>query len=87
MEQAIDILKDILADHQGMLPSMPPKVEFTEITPTALNLQVQYWYHPPDGNLLAALNERVNLEILRRLQAAGIPLAVPVQRVELDKAA
>ena len=87
MEQAIDIVKDVLADHEGMLPSMPPKVVFNDITPTALNLQAQYWYHPPDGNRFNALNQRVNLEILRRFQAAEITLAVPLQRVELDKAA
>lgn len=87
MEQAIDIVKDILSDHEGMLPSMPPKVVFADITPTALNLQVQYWFHPPDGNRFTALNQRVNLEILRRFQAAALTLAVPTQRLELDKAA
>ncbi len=87
MEQAIEIVQGILQDHEGMLPSMQPKVVFNEITPTALNLLVQYWFHPPDGNRFAALNERVNLEILRRFQAAGIVLAVPMQRVELEKAA
>lgn len=87
MEQAIEILKDILADHEGMLPSMPAKVLFSDITPSALTLQAQYWFHPPDGNRFSALNQRVNLEILRRFQAAGLTLAVPLQRVELDKAA
>ena len=87
MEQAIDILKDVLADHEGMLPSMPPKVMFTDITPTALTLQVQYWFYPPDGGRFSLLNERVNFEIIRRFQAAGITLAVPMQRVELEKAA
>jgi MscS family membrane protein len=87
IEQAIDLVKDILANHEGMLPSMPPKVVFTDITPTSLNLQVQYWFHPADGGRFNALNERVNFEILRRFQAAGIALAVPTQRVELEKAA
>ena len=87
IEQAIDLVKDILANHEGMLPSMPPKVVFTDITPTSLNLQVQYWFHPADGGRFNALNERVNFEILRRFQAAGITLAVPTQRVELEKAA
>ena len=87
IEQAIDLVKDILANHEGMLPSMPPKVTFNDITPNSLNLQVQYWFHPADGGRFNALNERVNFEILRRFQAAGITLAVPTQRVELDKAA
>lgn len=87
VEQAIEIIGEVLADHEGMLPSMPPKVLLSEITPASLTLQAQYWYHPPDGNRFNALNQRVNLEILRRFQAAGIALAVPVQKVELDKAA
>jgi small-conductance mechanosensitive channel len=66
---------------------MPPKVTFAEISPTALTLQAQYWFHPPDFNRFTSLNERVNLEILRRFQAADLTLAMPTQRVELEKAA
>jgi hypothetical protein len=80
-------VKSILTDHEGMLPSLPPRVTFTDISPTAYSLQVIYWYHPPDGRKFAAFGEQVNLSVLGRFRDAGIYLAVPLSRVEIDKAA
>jgi MscS family membrane protein len=87
MEDALAICRVILENHEGQLPSQPAKVFFSEITPTALNIQIQYWFHPPDGSRFAALNERVNMDILRKFHEAEIPLAMPRQRIELEKSA
>jgi MscS family membrane protein len=73
-QRAVEIIKQILADHDGMKPNKQPRVYLQEITPQALVISVQYWYHPADNQRFAAFNEQINLEILRRLAAEEIAL-------------
>ena len=83
IEKALAIVKDILADHEGMQEDFPPRVFFNELAESALNLFVIYWYFPPNYWDFCAFNERVNLQILRRFQDEGIELAFPTQTVHL----
>lgn len=75
LRQAREIVAGLLADHEGMDASLPPRVYLSEVTPPQLALSVNYWYHPADRWRFASFNERVNLEILERFAAAGIALA------------
>lgn len=85
VEQAVTIVKEILTEHDGWSPQRPPSVTFSDISETSLNIAVTYFVVPPDGARFSALNEHVNLEILRRFEQAGIQLATPSQRLELDE--
>jgi len=73
-QRAVEIIKQILSDHEGMKPNKGARVFLQEITPQALVISIQYWYHPADNLRFAAFNERINLEILRRLAAEEIAL-------------
>lgn len=84
-EQALAIVRDILANHDGQQPANPPRVFLNDISSTALNLLVHYWYYPAKWWDFIALNERVNLEVLKRFREAEIPLAYPTQLVKLDE--
>ena len=77
IEKAVDIIKDILQDHEGMRPELPPRVFFNEFNPDSLNIQLSYWYHPPKRWKSLAFDERVNLEIVRRFATEGIEFAFP----------
>jgi MscS family membrane protein len=77
IEKAVSIIKDILDDHEGMRPELPPRVFFNEFNPGSLNIQVSYWYHPPKRWVSLAFDERVNLEIVRRFTTEGIEFAFP----------
>ena len=77
IEKAVGIIKDILQDHEGMRPELPPRVFFNEFNPGSLNIQLSYWYHPPRRWKSLAFDERVNLEIVRRFTAEGIEFAFP----------
>ena len=77
IEMAISIIKEILDDHEGMRPELPPRVFFNEFNPDSLNILVSYWYHPPRRWKALAFDERVNLEIVRRFNAEGIEFALP----------
>ena len=77
IEKAVGIIKDILQDHEGMRPELPPRVFFNEFNPGSLNIQLSYWYHPPRRWKSLAFDEQVNLEIVRRFTAEGIEFAFP----------
>jgi MscS family membrane protein len=84
IEQAVSIIKEILDNHQGMQPELPPRVFFDEFNPDSLNIRIFYWYHPPKRWESLAFDEQVNLQIMRRFGVAGIKLAPPTSRVSLE---
>ncbi len=83
IQEAIDILNDILRDHEGMHPDLPPKVYFSGFNSDSLNLLVLYWYHPPDYWAYMDFSEKVNFEIFNRFNEAGIDFAFPTQTLFL----
>jgi MscS family membrane protein len=84
VELALGIIREILDNHEGMRPELPPRVFFDEFNPDSLNLSIIYWYHPPRRWKSLAFDEKVNLEIIRRFDEAGIKLAPPTSRISLD---
>lgn len=83
VRRAIEIIKELLANHEGMRPELPPRVIFNDYTAYALNILVIYWYHPPDFWAFQAFNERFNLQLLERFNAEGISFAYPAQTIFL----
>ena len=75
--EAVSIVKEILADHEGMKPGLEPKVYLTDICPDALKLRIIYWFHPPDYWKFLAFGQKVNLEIKESFERAGINFALP----------
>jgi MscS family membrane protein len=75
--RAVAIIKEILADHEGMPPEYPPKVFFDEFNDVSLNIIMIYWYSPPDYWEFKAFSEKVNLKIMRAFEAEGIEFAFP----------
>jgi len=84
VQQAVEIIKEVLDNHEGMDPEYPPRVYFNEFNDWSLNILVIYWYHPPDYWAYLAFTERVNHEILRRLNEEGIEFAFPTQTVHVE---
>ena len=83
VDQAVEIIKEILEDHEGMRPDLPPRVFFNDFNDVSLNIFVIYWYHPPDYWSFCAFNERVNSQLLRRYNEEGIEFAFPTQTLFL----
>ena len=77
MQRALEITKDVLRDHEGQRPDLPPRVYFSDITSAGLTLQVIYWYHPADNWPFMAHAEQVNLAILQRFNAEDIVHVAP----------
>lgn len=87
VRRALDILRDILKDHEGMKEDRPPRVFFGDFGDWALKLNVIYWYHPADYFLYMAFSEGVNFRVLERFNEEGISFAFPSQTVYMSGAA
>lgn len=83
VRRAVEIVKEILADHEGMKPEMPPRVFFNDFNDASLNIFAIYWYHPPDWWAFCAFGERVNHELLQRFNDEKIDFAFPTQTLHL----
>ena len=77
VKKAVDIIRDILDDHEGMDPERPPRVYFTEFNSDSLNISIMYWYHPPKRWEFRAFSQQVNLKIMEEFRKEGIKFAVP----------
>jgi MscS family membrane protein len=83
IEEGVQILKDLLKDHEGMHPDFPPRVYFKDLNSDNLNIFVLYWYHPPAYWDFLAFSERFNLEMIRKFREAGIDFAFPTRTLYL----
>ncbi len=84
VQEALEILRDILKDHEGMREDFPPRVYFNNFNESSLNIFAIYWYHPPAYWDYLAHAEKVNMELLRRYNEAGIEFAFPTQTLYVN---
>jgi MscS family membrane protein len=83
VDRAVEILKEILDNHEGMHEDLPPRVYFDDLNADSLNLKCFYWFHPPDFWMYMDFTEWVNREIFRRFNEEGIDFAFPTQTIHL----
>jgi MscS family membrane protein len=83
VQQAVDILKDLLDDHEGMDEDFPPRVFFNGFNDCSLNIRAMYWYHPPEYWKYQEYSETLNMELFKRYNEAAIEFAFPTQTLYL----
>ncbi len=81
IKEAVEIIKNLLKDHEGMDPELPPRVYFNDFNDTSLNILVIYWYHPASYWDYMEFSEKLNLQIFSEFEKAGIEFAFPTQTV------
>lgn len=92
VEQAVQIIKDILAEEDMAAPfqpdKRPPRIYFNDFNSASLNIAVSYWYflseelgHDWWGFL--AHGETFNHRLLKAFNDAGIDFAFPTQTLYL----
>jgi len=86
IERALEILRNILENHEGMNEEFPPRIHFNEFNSDSLNIMMIYWYFPPNYWDFLAFTEKVNLQIMREFAAEGIDFAFPTQTTYLEQA-
>jgi MscS family membrane protein len=85
--KAVKIIKEVLAEAPEINtdPDRPPRVYFSDFNDWSLNIYMSYWVKPPDFWLFNEVNERVNLEIMKRFEAEKIEFAFPSQTLYMKK--
>ncbi len=85
--KAVEIIKEILSGvpEVNVDPDRPPRVYFNEFNDWSLNIYMSYWVKPPDHWLAQEVHERVNLEMMKRFEEAGIEFAFPSQTLYVKK--
>jgi len=86
-KRAVEVIKKVLADVPQINtdPDKPPRVYFSDFNDSSLNIYMSYWVKPADYWLYHEVNERVNLEIMKRFEAEQIEFAFPSQTLYVKK--
>jgi len=86
-ERAVEIIKEVLSNvpEVNTDPESPPRVYFSDFNDWSLNIYMTYWVKPPDYWLYHEVNERVNIEIMKRFEAEKIEFAFPSQTLYIEK--
>lgn len=81
---AVNIVRDILTDHEGMDPEFPPRVYLMEPTESAHVVRAMYWYAPPEYWECLESGQKITLEVLSRFEREGVRLAEPLRITQVD---
>jgi MscS family membrane protein len=75
VKEAADIIRGLIAGHEGSQPSHPPLVHVVDYSEWAVNIRLMYWYFPPTHAKQLEFNQQLLLRISDKLQQAGIRVA------------
>ncbi|MEJ2656534.1 MAG: mechanosensitive ion channel family protein [Desulfobacterales bacterium] len=81
VEKAVQIIREILENHEGMKEDFPPRVFFNGFNDWNLNIMVIVWYHPPNYWDYQAWLQKTCLEIMRRFEIEDIDFAFPSRTI------
>ena len=83
IKRALEILRKILENHEGMAADYPPRVFLRDINEGSLGILMIYWYHPPKYWKFLAFSERVTLQMSEQFESEGISFAAPALTVNM----
>jgi len=88
-ERAVQIIKEILSGVPEVNGDRdrPPRVFFDKFNDCSLNIYMSYWVKPADYWVFKEVNQRVNIEMMKRFEAEGIEFAFPTQTLYVKKQA
>lgn len=84
VEQCVEIIQNLLKDHEGMKPDFPPRVYFDEFNDDSFNIKVIYWYSPPEFWDYLAFSQKVNLQIFQAFEEQEVQFSQPLRVVHAD---
>ena len=85
VERVLEALRAALAEADYLYEGA--RVNFKAIGASSFDLEIFAWIDVTDGTQAIILQEKLLLEVMRRVEGAGGSFAVPVRAVELTKAA
>jgi len=82
MEAIIQDIRRIITSEPGVNPN--PMVFFRDLSASSLDIWIVYEFPSPDFMKAIAAKQRINLEIMRAVQARGLSFAFPTQTLHLE---
>lgn len=79
VQKAVELIREILQDHEGMTPEYPPRVYFEDFDPEAYKIKILYWYSPADYWSYMAFSEKVNFQIFQKFEEHDIKFSLPTR--------
>ncbi|MGY8769371.1 MAG: mechanosensitive ion channel family protein [Pirellulales bacterium] len=79
VEQAVEIIRALLDNHEGMDEAHPPRVFFNEFNSDAFSITFIYWYSPPNYWEFKAFGEKLNFKIFQDFEEHGIQFSLPLR--------
>ena len=74
VREAVEIIRQLLTNHEGFDPRLPPKVHVIEFGEWSINIRLMYWYKP-SANKQLEFNEKLMIQISEKFQKADIRFA------------
>lgn len=84
VERAVQIVEELLQNHEGMQAGTPPQVYLTEFEEDCFKIQLWYWYAPPQYWDFLRFGQELNLKILAAYEKEGISLRLPLRVAKVD---
>jgi len=75
-QEAVQIIREIMTNHEGFDHRQPPLVHLHEFGEWAINIRIMYWYFPAAAVMQMEFNQKLLLQVVERLKAANINLAI-----------
>lgn len=85
LDRSIEIIENILEDHECYNPEYPPRVYVSGFNEWSIDIWISCWYFSSDWWGYMAWVHRTCREIKARFEEEGIKLAVPIQSVQLQR--
>jgi len=85
VKKAVEIIRTILDDHEGMDIKRPAQVYFESFQRDSLRIVMYYWYHPADYWSYMAFSQKINEQIMEQFEEEGISFALPTNRTFLEQ--
>lgn len=79
VERAVQIIEELLQNHEGMQNKTPPRVYLTEFEEDCFKIQMWYWYAPAQYWDFLRFGQELNLQILKAFEKEGIALRLPLR--------
>ena len=83
VKRALEIVREAVENHEGIDPDRPPRAYLRDFNDASIGIFLIYWFHPPHYWDFLAMSERINLQVMERFEADGIPFALPVLNVDV----
>lgn len=85
MERALEMIREILRDDEGVDQRMIQLVRFTDFGASSLDIMLYYFSNRADWDYHLAVRERVNLKVMRGLEELGLSIAFPTRSLYIER--